>query len=124
MAEDVSPGAFTLVELLIVITVIGILATLAVANFARLRANAKRAACIAQQRGALEAAYNYTIDFDPPDGNMNISTLEDGGYVAENLCECPESPVEDYDDYVIIWQDDLPIDVDCLIRGDDHSWQP
>ncbi len=115
---------FTLIELLVVVTVIGILATMAIANFSRMRSNAKRAACIAQQRGVLEAAYNYTIDFDPADGQMNVSVLHGAGFVPQGLCECPESPIEDFDDYRIVWQDDIPIDVDCLVKGDDHPWEP
>ncbi len=96
---------------------------MALANFLRMRKNAKMAACISQQRHVFEAAFDYTVNFDPPDGPMNVDVLEAAGYVPQNCCECTDSPIDDFDDYRIMWQDDLPIDVDCLVRGAEHDWQ-
>ena len=115
---------FTLVELLIVVVVIGILAAISGANYTRLRKNAKMAACISHQRYIMEAACVYTLDVDPPDGAMNCDVLRAGGYLLQEICECPSSPVDDYDDYTITWLNDLPIEVDCTVKGGEHDWQP
>jgi prepilin-type N-terminal cleavage/methylation domain-containing protein len=117
-------SGFTLIELMIVVVIIGILAAIGGANFNRMRRNAKMAACISQQRHVLEACYNYTIDNDPADGAMNVNVLSAAGYVPQELCECPSSPVLDFDDYAITWQADMPIEVDCTYLPAEHDWEP
>ncbi|MFH1313156.1 MAG: type II secretion system protein [Candidatus Eisenbacteria bacterium] len=115
---------FTLIELMVVVVIIGILAAIGGANFIRMQSNAKKAACTAHQRGVFEAAYAYQIDRVVADGAMNVDVLFGGGFVSENICECPASPVADHDDYVITWQDNLPIDITCTVKGGDHEYQP
>lgn len=56
--------AFTLVELLVVITMIALLAALLVPVFARARAEAQRAVCIAQVRQIGQAYLLYVQDWD------------------------------------------------------------
>jgi competence protein ComGC len=109
---------------MVVVVIIGILAAIGTANFMRMQKNAKFAACTAHQRGVFEAAYAYQIDRVVPDGLMNVSVLFAAGYVAENICECPSSDVDDFDDYQITWQDNLPIDITCTVEGANHEYEP
>lgn len=104
--------------------VIGILAAISSANFRRMRENAKMAACIAHQRGVLEAAFAYSVDTQVPDGAMNVGDLLAAGYVGQNICECPSSPVEDFDDYEITWANNLPVDITCTYKGALHEYEP
>jgi prepilin-type N-terminal cleavage/methylation domain-containing protein len=113
---------FTLIELLVVVVIIGILASIGLANFLRMQRNAKMAACISHQRHVFEAAFAYAVDNVVPDGIMNVGVLQAAGYVPEDLCECPASPVEDFDDYNIEWADGFPVDVDCTYRPAEHEW--
>ena len=114
---------FTLIELLVVIVIIGILASISLANFSRMRRNAKMAACISHQHHIFEAAFAYAIDISVPDGVMGVDVLEAAGYVPLDLCECPSSPVDDFDDYNIDWLGGLPVDVDCTYRPVEHDWE-
>lgn len=111
-------------ELLVVVVVIGILAGIGSANFNRMRKNAKMAACISHQRGILEAAVAYAVDTAIPDGVMNVGDLLAVGFVNQNICECPESPVADFDDYNVTWADNFPQDVTCTYRGVLHEYEP
>jgi competence protein ComGC len=112
------------VELCVVVVIIGILAAISSANFNRMRQNAKMAACIAHQRGILEAAVAYSVDRQVPDGVMNVGVLLAAGFVAQGICECPSSPVEDFDDYSITWLNNFPEDITCTYRGVLHEYEP
>jgi prepilin-type N-terminal cleavage/methylation domain-containing protein len=114
---------FTLIELLVVIVIIGILASISLANLVRMQRNAKMAACVSHQRHIFEAAFAYSIDRDVPDGVMGIKVLSDAGYVPLELCECPSSPVDDFDDYTIDWSGGIPVDVDCTYKPVEHDWK-
>lgn len=109
---------------MVVVVIIGILAAIGTANFARLKENAKLAGCISNQRHVYQTGYNYAIENAVPDGNMNVSVLAAAGYAPQNLCECPCSDIDDFDDYTITWLDGLPVDVNCDVEGAAHDWVP
>jgi hypothetical protein len=109
---------------MVVVVVVGILAAISGANYSRMRNNAKMAACILHQRGVYEAALVYALDFDVADGAMNVGVLLAAGLVGQDICECPSSDVEDFDDYSITWVDGLPTEVDCDVQGGLHDWEP
>jgi prepilin-type N-terminal cleavage/methylation domain-containing protein len=113
-----------LIELMVVIVIIGILATIGLANFLRMRKNAKMAACVAHQRGVMEAAVAYAVDRTVPDGNMNVGVLLAAGYVSNNICECPSSDVDDFDDYTILWANNFPQDITCTFLPAEHDFTP
>jgi len=117
-----SQRGFTLIELMIVIVIIGILVAIAMPNFERTRKSARRGACIAHQRSLVAAANNYAFDNGIIDADVNVSALAAGGYASGEICECPESPNEDFDDYVITFQGGVVEDITCAYLGPEHPW--
>ena len=106
------------------VVIIGILAAIGAANFVRMQRNARMAACISHQRGVMEAAVAYAIDRNVPDGNMNVSVLLAAGYVTNEICECPSSDMDDFDDFNILWANNFPEDITCTFMGADHEFEP
>jgi hypothetical protein len=86
--------------------------------------NARMAACISHQRGVMEAAVAYAIDRNVPDGDMNVNALLVAGYVPNEICECPSSNLEDFDDFTIHWANNFPQDVTCTFMGAEHEFEP
>jgi prepilin-type N-terminal cleavage/methylation domain-containing protein len=115
---------FTLVELMVVVIIIGVLASIVIANYIRMKNHANTASCISNQRNILQAAVDHSIENTIPDGDMNVQDLNTAGVVSASLCECPNEGVVDLDDYIITWLDNVPRDVTCDVKGDDHRWEP
>ncbi len=65
-----SIGAFTLIELLIVVAIIGILAAIAVPNFLNAQIRAKYSRCLADMKACVTALEMYSLDRGsiPPNG--------------------------------------------------------
>jgi prepilin-type N-terminal cleavage/methylation domain-containing protein len=124
--EHKRPGqsGFTLVELAVVLIIISVLVAISIAAYGRMRNNALRAECRSNQRGVMQSALLYSMDFDVPDGQMNVNDLFMAGYLTADLCECPNDGALDIDDYIITWVDGQPVDVDCDEAGADHEWSP
>jgi len=101
-----STGAFTLVEIMIVVAVIGLLAVLAIPSMLKARNSSLTQKCIQNQRLIYDGVVRYELDYHRTlesianNGVQVRSTLVDGGYVNyQGGFDCPNSPIKDYDDY-------------------------
>jgi len=108
---------------MVVVVIIGILAAIGAANFVRMQKNARMAACVSHQRGVMEAAVAYAIDLTVPDGDMNVGILLAAGFVTNEICECPSSDMDDFDDFTIHWANNFPEDITCTFMGVDHEFE-
>ena len=113
---------FTLIELTIVVTVIGILAAIALPNYFSLRDNSYKVSCISNQRYVVEAASLYIIETGLKNGTINVTDLQGGEYINPPPGECPLPSVPDYDDYSIDIVNERVEKVTCDEAPVEHSW--
>ncbi len=81
MKFRIKRNAFTLIELMIVIAIIGVLAAIALPNFRKAQFKAKSVACIETLKGIETALEMYMIDF-PPDGIPVVMNLTNDPFLA------------------------------------------
>ncbi|HNY11574.1 MAG TPA: prepilin-type N-terminal cleavage/methylation domain-containing protein, partial [Candidatus Wallbacteria bacterium] len=86
---------FTLIELMIVIAIIGILAAIAVPNFNRARAQAKKKSCVANMKTIEGAVELYQMENGTVD-SLKPADLATKGYLKTEP-KCPSDPGPSYD---------------------------
>ncbi len=113
---------FTLIELTIVVTVLGILAAIALPNYFSLRENSYRVSCVSNQRYVAEAASLYVIEKGLVNGTINVTDLQTGEYINPPPGECPLPGVPDYDDYTVDVVSERVDKITCDEAPVGHSW--
>jgi prepilin-type N-terminal cleavage/methylation domain-containing protein len=121
-----SVRAFTLVEIMIVVAIIGLLAAIAIPSFMKARTETQTTLCVENMRVIFHASHLYEIetgnlmkDIVGSNGASLRNTLVNNGYVRKRAYfECPVSPVADYDDYTLVYAGDGVTSVRCTINGD------
>lgn len=96
MTKCNSKNGFTLIELMIVIAIIGILATIILPSMVRSRHQARLSACKTNLRNIAIALQSYSTN-DPannyPTAAMGLSVLQTQGYINTNIPTCPEGNI-------------------------------
>ena len=91
---------FTLVEVMIVVTIMGLLLAIALPNFLRARNTARATLCMNNMRLIGHAVERYVVD-----NNLysydDISLANIAGYIKGGIPECPADIINDNDDYTI-----------------------
>ncbi|MFQ5599587.1 MAG: type II secretion system protein [Candidatus Krumholzibacteriia bacterium] len=113
---------FTIIELMVVIVVIGLLASIAIANFVSFQSRAKFASCKSNQRTIVEGAVLFIAETAPGTITLNVNDLSAAGWLPQSVGECPSSDIDDFADYdVEIVNNDIN-DLGCLVEPVEHLW--
>jgi len=113
---------FTLIELMIVVIVLGIIAAIALPKYQTFKDNSVRSSCVSNQRNIVHGATLYALENEVPDGVINVTALQSGGYINIEPSECPSSPIADLDDYTITLTSTLVSNIRCDVRSATHDW--
>ena len=90
---------FTLVEIMIVVAIIGLLATIAIPNFVRARLKAQQAACINNLRQIDGAVQQFALENKK--GPADPVTFNDISNYLKNAVICPSGGTAFSDSYTI-----------------------
>lgn len=92
-AKNSDPRAFTLVEIMVVVAVIGLLAAMAIPNFVKARARSQASACINNLRKIDDAASQFAIEMHKSTGDHVSLNRDLTPYIKMNsagrLPACP-----------------------------------
>ncbi|MBI4846712.1 MAG: prepilin-type N-terminal cleavage/methylation domain-containing protein [Candidatus Omnitrophica bacterium] len=116
--------AFTLIELLIVIAILGILVALILPRFSDIREDANAKVCLANQRGLASAIATYETRMNDSTiawGTFSPADLVTWGYVT-SAPTCPNETGVTKDPYVLV--SGSPDDVTCpnQVALTTHVW--
>ncbi|GJM25235.1 MAG: hypothetical protein DHS20C16_16500 [Phycisphaerae bacterium] len=93
-------SAFTLVELLVVVSIIALLVSILLPSLQRARDQAKTVKCMAHQGGLAKAALTYVSeenDWIPGSPGTSGSVILGQDWGAANVVDLPRAPVQTYD---------------------------
>jgi prepilin-type N-terminal cleavage/methylation domain-containing protein len=110
---------FTLIEIMIVVAIIGMLATLAIPNFMKARETARRNACISNLRNIEGAVQQWALDMNKDEGST-VTYTDIKSYLHGNVV-CPDGGSTFQDSYSITTVDAPPT---CLRHPDTHKLPP
>jgi prepilin-type N-terminal cleavage/methylation domain-containing protein len=91
---------FTLVEIMIVVAIIGLLAAVAIPNFAKARTTAQMNACISNLRQIDSAAQQWALDTKQDDSAATVTAADILPYLKESLV-CPSGGKTFSDSYTV-----------------------
>lgn len=114
---------FTLVELMVALSIIGLLVVVGFPMFSEGQVGAKRNVCLDRQHTVFEAALMYCADSVLASGTVNATVLQPE-LLQPPATDCPSQQDGSCDDYSIVIESGAPIDIICNIKGDVHPWFP
>jgi len=109
-------GGFTLVEIMIVVAIIGLLATIAIPNFAKARETTRKNACISNLRNIDGVIQQWALDLKK-DAGAPVTYADIKSYLKNDV-SCPSGGTTFEDSYAISTVDVSPT---CQKRPETHK---
>jgi prepilin-type N-terminal cleavage/methylation domain-containing protein len=109
-------GGFTLVEIMIVVAIIGLLATIAIPNFAKARTSAQKTACINNLQRIDGSIQQWALDLKKDAGDP-VSYNDIKSYMKNEVI-CPSGGTSFEDSYTISAVDTPPT---CQKKAETHK---
>ena len=127
MKRILSEKGFSFVEIMVVLMIIGLLLSIALPNYIDARIRAEKEVCESNQKIIFTAATMYMLaepeSLEDLSDQEKLDALFDEQYIKRRKWyECPSSSDNDFDDYEIIFEDNIVADVECKEKPDDHIW--
>jgi len=122
-----SEKAFTMTEIMIVVVIIGLLAMIALPNYIEARANAVSVACCGNQKVIFAAVVMYNLieenSLETIAEENRLQELVDKEYLKNGTWgKCPKSSGSGYNDYTLIFEDGVAVDIECKVDPASHRW--
>ena len=115
-------AGFTLIELVTTIVIVAILATIGIANFIQFKRRASVASCTSNQRHTLESSLLYISTSSPGTTSFDVNFLTAGGFLSQEVGECPESTIDDFNDYTVNIVNNSVTLITCRVLPVEHAW--
>lgn len=117
-------SGFTLIELMIIMSLIGLLAMIGLASFENFKTYARRSACVAHQRHLSGPGILYGIENSLENVDVTSSVLVTADLIPPQLGQCPEGAHNGTADYIIEYGVGQMFDIDCDVMGVAHDYSP
>ncbi|HKK71733.1 MAG TPA: prepilin-type N-terminal cleavage/methylation domain-containing protein [Candidatus Krumholzibacteria bacterium] len=115
-------SGFTLLELMLIMSMMGLLMLMAFAGMANFRTYAMRTSCVSQQRNLVTPGLLYGFENGIANQDVNAEVLLTANMIPQHLCNCPSTENNDSNDYTLVYLHGELADVTCNPMGALHPY--
>ena len=123
-STHVDDRGFTLIELMIIVSLMGLLALIGLASFDNFRGHARKSACVTHMRHLTGPAILHGIENSLENVDVTSDALLAAGLIPPQLGHCPDGTLAGSADYLLVYGAGQLADIDCNVLGAAHPFRP